>query len=124
MASLTEADLAELLGPNRSAYRRYGEWFDYTWGYFGDTCAYCQGMARVQSANKWGHVMKTLDHFKPVSKGGTDDRWNFIPACQHCNSAKGGREALAWYWKQSFFTLDRWARIMNYITLVKTLPTQ
>ncbi len=119
MKRQNEAELAELLGNNVSAHQRYGEWFDHAWAYFGDACAYCQGMARVQSANSYGHVAKTFDHFKPTSKGGTDERWNLVPSCHHCNSAKGNRDALDWYWKQSFFTLERWARIMNYIQLIK-----
>lgn len=120
MRRQTEAELAELLGPNQNAHRRYGEWFDFAWGYFGDACAYCQGMGRVSSANSYGHVLKTFDHFTPESKGGTNDRWNLIPACHYCNSAKGNRDALAWYWKQPFFSLDRWSRINNYIVLVRS----
>jgi hypothetical protein len=115
-----EAELAELMGSNKNALRLYGEWFDLAWQRFSNACAYCQGLGRVTSATPYGHVLKTLDHFIPVSKGGTDARWNLIPACLHCNSAKGNRDALAWYRKQPFFSLERWARITNHIALVKS----
>lgn len=30
----------------------------------------------------------TVDHVKPLSKGGTDDRGNLVPACRPCNTEK------------------------------------
>jgi hypothetical protein len=116
----TEAELAELLGENKNAHRRYGEWYDFAWAHFGDACAYCQGMARTVTANPYANGQKTFDHFIPQSKGGTDARHNLIPACHYCNSAKGNRDALAWYFKQPFYSLERWARITNYIALVRS----
>lgn len=45
---------------------------------FGHRCAYC------------GEVTKlTQDHLIPISKGGTHDCGNIVPACQPCNSRKG-----------------------------------
>jgi 5-methylcytosine-specific restriction endonuclease McrA len=36
-------------------------------------------------------VKLEVDHIVPVSKGGTDDRWNLVPACRECNRSKGNQ---------------------------------
>ncbi|MGI8656849.1 MAG: hypothetical protein ACR2LC_16715 [Pyrinomonadaceae bacterium] len=46
MKRQNEAELAELLGNNVSAHKRYGEWFDHAWAYFGDACA-CRAAERL-----------------------------------------------------------------------------
>jgi 5-methylcytosine-specific restriction endonuclease McrA len=33
----------------------------------------------------------TIDHIKPIAKGGTDDWWNLQLAHKHCNVGKGSR---------------------------------
>ena len=35
----------------------------------------------------------TLDHFVPVSKGGTNEADNLLTSCRRCNSARGNRSA-------------------------------
>lgn len=34
----------------------------------------------------------TLDHVKPISKGGTSFIWNTQPLCNRCNNSKGNKE--------------------------------
>lgn len=41
-------------------------------------CAYCHRKAKL-----------TEDHIVPLSKGGSNDIENIVPACKHCNSSKG-----------------------------------
>lgn len=33
----------------------------------------------------------SVDHLRPVSKGGTDDDSNLVACCWHCNQRKGNR---------------------------------
>jgi 5-methylcytosine-specific restriction endonuclease McrA len=47
---------------------------------FGNACAYC---------GRQGDL--TEDHVVPLSRGGTDDISNIVPACRSCNSRKGAR---------------------------------
>lgn len=55
---------------------------------FGNKCAYC----RVTPA-------ETIDHVKPLSKGGTNDATNLVPACFSCNSKKGNKNIWEWnFW--------------------------
>jgi hypothetical protein len=36
-----------------------------------------------------GHDAENRDHVIPVAKGGPNESWNMVPACQRCNAAKG-----------------------------------
>lgn len=47
-------------------------------------CVYC------------GRVADTMDHVVPVSKGGTNDAENLVPACSSCNSSKGVKAVDEW----------------------------
>ena len=47
---------------------------------FNDCCAYC-GQSKPL----------TRDHVVPLSRGGTDDIANIVPACQSCNSRKNAQ---------------------------------
>lgn len=51
-------------------------------------CAYC----RKNKAD-------TIDHVTPLTKGGTNDVGNLVPACFSCNSKKGNKSIWAWnFW--------------------------
>ena len=77
--------------PSRLAYhrskrlRRNGgmhtdiEWLELKRRY-GFGCAYCGSKTQL-----------TKDHVIPVSRGGTDDITNIVPACRSCNSSKGAK---------------------------------
>lgn len=38
----------------------------------------------------------SIDHVVPVSKGGTNDPFNLVPACRSCNSSKGDKQLSEW----------------------------
>jgi len=48
---------------------------------YNHTCAYC----KIQTP--FGHV----DHIKPISRGGTDDRRNLQYLCPKCNQSKANK---------------------------------
>lgn len=53
--------------------------------YFGGWCAYC--LQPVPSP--------TIDHLRPISRGGSHTATNVVPACGPCNSSKGAKSLLA-----------------------------
>lgn len=52
------------------------------WGLGLVRCFYCRRRVRARRAH--------IDHRRPVSKGGTNERSNTVLACARCNLAKGG----------------------------------
>lgn len=48
----------------------------------GLACVYCG--ARVENG-----VQLSLDHLRPVSKGGTNGASNLVTCCRHCNTIRG-----------------------------------
>lgn len=54
-------------------------------------CTYCGGMAN------------TADHVIPVSKGGTNEITNLVPACHDCNSTRQNRDLVRLkYWNRKY----------------------
>jgi hypothetical protein len=49
-----------------------------------DPCFYCGAPAPVRKSHE-------LDHFFPISKGGTDHWFNLVRACLKCNRGPGGK---------------------------------
>lgn len=47
-------------------------------------CVYC------------GQLATTMDHIVPVSKGGSNDLSNLVPACSGCNASKGAKSLAEW----------------------------
>lgn len=71
---------------------------------FNNQCSYCGTTKNI-----------TIDHYKPLSKGGKHSVENIVLACSFCNTSKKDRDAEAWYTKQSFFCQKRWDKILCYV---------
>lgn len=52
---------------------------------FGHVCVYCAATENIE-----------IDHVLPVSRGGTDDFENLVPACGPCNRSKGAKLIEEW----------------------------
>ena len=46
-----------------------------------------------------------MDHKIPLSRGGTSDRINIVPACKECNTKK--KYLLPWEWEEYLKTLKK-----------------
>ena len=55
----------------------------------------------------------TLDHFIPISRGGSNCLSNFVPACKSCNSSKNASDPKEWFQKQPFYNAKRWKAILK-----------
>ncbi len=71
---------------------------------FDGECAYCGSKDKL-----------TLDHFIPITKGGSNVQGNLLPACQSCNCSKNSKDVIEWYKKQTFFTQKRWKQILKIL---------
>lgn len=72
---------------------------------FGDGCAYCGSTSqRIE-----------VDHFIPVTKGGSNCLSNLVPACRHCNNVKTNHDPYEWYKRQSFFKQKQWRLILKIL---------
>lgn len=55
-------------------------------------CYYCG----VELRNEEGKLMATRDHIVPLSRGGTDEISNIVPACKSCNGSKSNKLISEW----------------------------
>lgn len=71
-------------------------------------CYYCG----VRMTKKLGLHQRSRDHLIPISRGGSDDISNIVPACRSCNSAKGTK------------TYEEWKRVTVIETALDTSGTE
>ena len=74
---------------------------------FDNCCAYCGKQHKAMDLE--------IEHFVPISKGGTHVLSNIVPACKSCNSSKTYHDAKAWYEKQEFYSRKRWLKIIDVL---------
>jgi len=79
------------------------DWQD-TMMYFNNACAYCGKTENL-----------TMDHVVPISKMGSTEKFNIIPACLSCNTSKHNKEMLVWYSAQLFFDTQRLEVILSFL---------
>jgi hypothetical protein len=71
-------------------------------------CVYCGSQENL-----------SLDHFIPLSRGGSHNLDNLVVACLHCNKKKSTIDAIKWYEKQPFFEATRLQKILSYLASAK-----
>lgn len=74
---------------------------------FDNCCAYCGKQHKAMDLQ--------IEHFVPISKGGTHVLSNIVPACKPCNRSKFDHDAEAWYEKQEFYSRKRWLKIIDVL---------
>lgn len=75
----------------------------------GHVCSYCKESKPL-----------TIDHFIPLSKGGSDTLGNLLPACWSCNSSKQDKDPLEWYQSQEFYSRKQEQLILKVLGKDKT----
>jgi len=77
---------------------------------YGDRCYYC--------TRKFGqNLVRTLDHLRPLSRGGTHHLWNLVLSCPKCNNAKSDRT-----WFEYFLTEEYHRRLNNGLRAIPEKP--
>lgn len=61
------------------------------------------------------HQATTIDHFLPISKGGTHSPSNLLPACNSCNGRKQARDPCEWFTAQPFYSEKRWLAVLEMV---------
>lgn len=71
-------------------------------------CVYCNRIIKDDA-------MLHIEHFVPVSKGGTNDMNNIIPVCRYCNRSKEDEDFIYWYRNQLFYSPAREKKILKLL---------
>lgn len=82
---------------------------------FDNTCAYCGLPLEEHIVERNGKCIIMELHKEHVDDKGYNDLRNAIPACQRCNSGKHQDNMEDWYFKQKFFSMDRYIKIIWWI---------
>ena len=76
------------------------EFFDYT-------CAYSGAELNKDNTN--------IEHIIPISKGGTNNITNIVPALDSVNKSKNARDMLEWYKQQPYYSEQRLQKIYEWL---------
>ena len=82
---------------------------------FGNTCAYCGLPIEQHIAKRNGKYFIMNFHKEHVDDDGYNDLRNAVPSCQRCNSSKHTSSIDDWYFKQEFFSINRYIKIIWWI---------
>ena len=74
--------------------------------FFNWKCAY--------SGKSLNNKNRTIDHIKPLNKGGEHNIWNLVPMDRSYNSSKHDKDMLEWYKEQEFYSEERLQKIYEW----------
>ena len=57
---------------------------------------------------------RSIDHIKPLNRGGENEIWNVVPMYSSYNSSKHDKDMLQWYKEQPFFNEERLQKIYEW----------
>ena len=57
---------------------------------------------------------RSLDHIKPLNRGGKHEIWNVVPMDRGLNSSKKDKDLLEWYKQQDFYSEERLQKIYEW----------
>ena len=57
---------------------------------------------------------RSVDHIKPISKGGENEIWNLVPMYKSYNCSKNTKDFLTWYQEQEYFSEERLDKIYEW----------
>ena len=75
--------------------------------FFNNTCAYSGAELNKDNTN--------VEHIIPISKGGTSNITNIVPALDSVNFSKNASDMLEWYKEQPYFSEERLNKILDWI---------
>lgn len=79
-------------GQRQTAMRQ--DWRRKKWKAQDGLCYYCDTPILLEPERFQQHKRCTLDHLRPLSRGGADHWENVVAACHRCNQAKGMKTAI------------------------------
>jgi len=79
---------------------------------FNNTCAYCGLPIEEHIIKRNGKYIIMKFHKEHVDDKGYNDLRNGVPSCRSCNSSKHTSSLEEWYFKQKFFSMDRYIKIL------------
>ena len=74
--------------------------------YFGFRCSYSGEILNKDT--------RSIDHIKPLNKGGKQEIWNLVRMDRCLNSSKNDKDMLQWYKEQDFFSEERLQKIYEW----------
>lgn len=83
--------------------------------YFNNACAYCGLPADKHYCNYMGNMKLMSLHKEHVKHDGDNDLSNCIPACKACNSSKHTEQFEEWYFKQDFYSKEKYDKVIMWI---------
>lgn len=75
--------------------------------FFNYTCAYSGEPINNSNTN--------IEHIIPISKGGSNNIYNIVPALDIVNKSKNASDMLEWYKEQPYYSEERLNKILDWI---------